>query len=258
MRRTMRTIALAVGVLVGGSAAASEAVDLELVLLADASGSIDDAEIRFQRQGYAAAITDPDVLTAITAGYTGRIAVTYVEWGDATSQAVVAPWTIIDGADAATAFARILLATPRRAFGRNAIGSALAAAQALFAANDITAPRRVIDFSADSANNWNGPPIAVVRAGVLAAGITINGLAILCRVCSGRPVFYDLEAAFAERIVGGPGSFVITADGKAPFAAAVRRKLLLEIAGAPAPVRQQAARDVPQAGGPRHPVVTDD
>ena len=30
---------------------------------------------------------------------------------------------------------------------------------------------------------------------------------------------------------GGPGSFVITADGDARFAEAVRRKLLLEIAG---------------------------
>ena len=41
----------------------------------------------------------------------------------------------------------------------------------------------------------------------------------------------DLEAAFAEFIIRGPGSFVITADGDARFAEAVRRKLLLEIAG---------------------------
>ena len=36
-------------------------------------------------------------------------------------------------------------------------------------------------------------------------------------------------------IIGGPGSFVITADGNASFAEAVRRKLLLEVAGEPAP-----------------------
>ena len=53
-------------------AAAEEEVDLELVLLADASGSIDDAEIRFQRLGYAAAITHPRVLAAITHGFTQR------------------------------------------------------------------------------------------------------------------------------------------------------------------------------------------
>ena len=41
---------------------------------------------------------------------------------------------------------------------------------------------------------------------------------------------YYLEEAFAQLITGGPGSFVITADGKDRFAEAVLRKLLLEIA----------------------------
>ena len=64
------------------------------------------------------------------------------------------------------------------------------------------------------------------------AGIVINGLAILCRSggCGGRPVSYDLEAAFASRIIVGPGSFVVTVDGETSFADAVRRKLVLEIA----------------------------
>ena len=97
--------------------------------------------------------------------------------------------------------------------------------------NDLAGTRRVIDFSADSANNWNGPLISTARAEVLNAGITINGLAVLCRSCSGRPISYDLEAAFAESIVGGPGAFVITADSAETFEDAVRRKLVLEIAG---------------------------
>ena len=37
----------------GGAGAAREPVDLELVLLADATGSIDDVETALQRQGYA-------------------------------------------------------------------------------------------------------------------------------------------------------------------------------------------------------------
>jgi hypothetical protein len=65
----------------------------------------------------------------------------------------------------------------------------------------------------------------------LADRITINGLAILCRTCdTGRPIAYNLEKAFKDQIIGGPGSFVITADSKAKFAEAVRRKLVLEIA----------------------------
>lgn len=234
-RRQPAALAMALAVIgasvTSGGAVAQERVDLELVLLADASQSIDDGEIRFQRQGYAAAITHPDVLAAISYGYERRIALTYVEWGDAMSQEVVVPWTIVDGPASAAAFAQALLAPPRLASGPNAIGSALAAAQALIEGNEIAGTRRVIDFSADSAWSGGGVPIAQARAAALAAAIVINGLAILCRDCeSGRPIDYDLESAFAAFIVGGPGSFVITADGDQRFAEAVRRKLILEIA----------------------------
>src|SRR3546814_15117279 len=60
----------------------------------------------------------------------------------------------------------------------------------------------------------------------IAADIVINGLAILCRDCSGRPVYYDLEEAYRRDIIGGPAAFVITADDMASFATAVRKKLL--------------------------------
>jgi len=234
MRRMMQATALALGLgaaAVVAGAARAESVDLELVLLADASGSIDDAEIHFQRQGYASAITHPAVLDAIAQGYDQRIAVTYVEWGAVSSQEVVVPWTIVDGPASAAAFAEALLTTPRRAFGRNAIGNALAFAHGLIESNEIDGYRKVIDLSADSANNWGGRSIAEARAQALAAEIVINGLAVLCRSCSGRPNRYDLEQAFAETIIGGPASFVVTADGDDRFAEAVRRKLLLEIAG---------------------------
>jgi len=234
MRQLVVALVAAGGMLVNGAAfeAAGQTVDLELVLLADASRSIDNAEIQFQRQGYASAITHPEVLGAIAQGFEQRIAVTYVEWGDASSQEVVVPWTVVDGAASAAAFAAALLEAPRRAAGPNAIGNALAAAHALIETNAFDGYRKVIDFSGDSAWSFGGMPVAQARAAALAEGIVINGLAILCRAaeCSGRPVDYDLEKAFAETIVGGPGSFVVTADGDDRFAQAVRRKLLLEIA----------------------------
>lgn len=206
-------------------------VDLELVLLADASRSIDPDEIQFQRQGYAAAIADPAVLDAIAAGYHQRIAVAYVEWGDEDSQAVVAGWSVIDGKASAEAFASRLLVEPRKANGSNAIGSALLFGKALIENNGLEGFRRVIDFSADSANSWGGPTISAARKAVLDAGITINGLAVLCRACSGPPVEYDLAQAFEETITGGPGAFVVTAESSDGFFAAVRRKLVLEISG---------------------------
>ena len=208
-------------------------VDLELVLLADSTGSIDDREIFFQRQGYADAITDPDILAAIALGPDQKIAVTYVEWGDEDSQEVVVPWTIIDGPESAAEFAKALMAEPRKAFGRNAIGSAITFGHLLIESNGINGFRRVIDLSGDSANSWTGVPVEVARRNAIAADIVINGLAILCRDCSGRPVYYDLEEAYRRDIIGGPAAFVVTADDMASFATAVRKKLLLEIAGVP-------------------------
>lgn len=215
------------------TSASAEDVDLELVFLADSSGSIDTAESMFQREGHARAITHPDVISAIRQGLLQRIAVTYVEWGNASHQDVVVPWTIIDGPESAKQFAKDLISAPRRARGFNAIGSALSKGQQLIESNDIRGTRMVMDLSGDSANNWDGVPIRLARDNAVAAGMVINGLPILCREldCGGRPVSYDLEKAFEERIIGGPGAFVVTARDRASFEMAVRRKLILEIAG---------------------------
>ncbi|WP_417523490.1 DUF1194 domain-containing protein [Marinovum sp.] len=224
----MRALALSLFLLALPGMMLAQDTDLELVLLADASGSIDSREIAFQRQGYAMALTDPEVLEAIKGTAYGTIAVTYVEWAQDT--AVVVPWTRIDGLQAAEGFASRLLATPRRASGRNAIGRALLEGLRQIEENDIQGWRRVIDFSGDSANNHAGPAIAEARAQVLAAGITINALPILRPDDPGR-AHGGLEALYEERIIGGMGAFVVTAESRASFASAVKRKLVLEISG---------------------------
>lgn len=208
------------------TAAQAQEVDLELVLLADASGSITQAEIDLQRESTATAITDPAVLSAIANTLTGSIAVTYVEW--AANQATVVDWTIIDGPETAEAFAVALLGPPRLATGRNAIGDALLEGKRQIEANDIRSLRQVIDFSGDSAGNFSGAGIEEARAEVLAAGIVINGLPILDEG-PGDPLLQEYES----RIIGGPGAFAIPALGRDEFVTALRRKLILEIAGTP-------------------------
>ncbi len=198
--------------------------DLELVLLADASGSISEAELMFQRLSYAEAITDPLVLDAIANTAYGSIAVTYVEW--ATGQGVIVPWTRIATREQAEAFAAALTGPPRGASGRNAIGSALLFGRDLIEGNDIAGWRRVIDFSGDSDGNTFGPPIEDARDEVIACGITINALAVTAE--SGRS---DLPAIYARRIIGGNGAFVVEAASIENFTEVVRRKLVLEIAG---------------------------
>lgn len=226
------TVVFLLSLLLSAPARATEQVDVELVLMADASLSIDDAEIQFQRKGYADALVHPDVLAAIRRGALGKIAVTFIEWADESTQDVVVPWMIIDGEDAARSFGAKLLSSPRTAYGMNAIGAALAEGQRQIEQNAYEGLRKIIDFSGDSANNWSGIPIEVGRSNALAAGITINGLAVLCREedCSGSPVAYDLEEAFKQFIIGGPGSFVVTAADAKSFSIAVRRKLILELA----------------------------
>ena len=48
-------------------AGAAEPVDIELVLAADVSISVDGSELDLQRQGLAAAFRDPEVIDAIVA-----------------------------------------------------------------------------------------------------------------------------------------------------------------------------------------------
>ena len=61
-------VALAVTIPARAEPAGTETVDLLLVLAADVSRSINDEEFDLQRKGYAAALTDPKVLAAITGG----------------------------------------------------------------------------------------------------------------------------------------------------------------------------------------------
>ncbi|UWQ20694.1 DUF1194 domain-containing protein [Jannaschia sp. W003] len=232
-RSSLKTIHWIVFLALGAPAAAQD-TDLELVLLADASGSISQSELLFQRLSYAEAITDPAVLAAISDTAYGSIAVTYVEW--ATDQGVVVPWTRIATAAQAEGFAAALVGPPRGASGRNAIGSALLFGQTLIETNDIDGWRRVIDFSGDTDGNTYGPPIEEARDAVVASGITINALAVTAE--SRRP---DLRGIYERRIIGGDGAFVVEAATRADFADAVKRKLILEIAGT-LPRRHAAAR----------------
>ena len=203
--------------------APAQDVEVELVLLADASGSISAEEIRFQRQGYAQAITDPSVLRVIEQSAYGKIAVTYVEWAAHTGQ--VTPWMVVEGPETAQAFATELLAQPQMAFGRNAIGTALLDGKRLIETNAFDGWRKVIDFSGDSPNSFAGPSIQSARDEVLAAGIIINALAISTFERPHTPQVYR------DDIIGGPGAFVVEAEGRDDFADAVRRKLILEIGG---------------------------
>jgi hypothetical protein len=93
-------------------ATAAEAVDLLLVLAADVSGSMDDAEQRLQREGYRAALLDARVLAALGGGLAGAVGLAYLEWARGGAQRLVLPWTRITGRADAEAWVGCLAAAP--------------------------------------------------------------------------------------------------------------------------------------------------
>jgi hypothetical protein len=214
------------------SARAQEAVDVALVLLADGSGSIDPDEFRMQREGYADALTSPQVLSAIRSNARQKIGVLFVEWGAPESQEVVVDWTVIDGEAAAQTVAAQLRSQPKQTYGYNSISNAITFALGRIAAAPLKGDRTVIDVSGDGPN-IGGAPIEAARGAALAQGITINALAVRVPGSSvALSLGMALEDYYRDNVIGGPGAFVETADGRERFAEAIRNKLVLELAEA--------------------------
>ena len=206
-------------------------VDLALVLAVDVSGSVDEEEALLQRRGYVDALADPRIVKAITSGILGRIAVTYFEWAGDGWQMPVIGWTVIDGAASAGSFAAKLADAPIGRGPWTSIADAIDFAAALHEQNPHEATRRVIDISGDGPNNTGGT-LPQARDQAVARRMTINGLAIVNgRSNFGRVPMPNLDLYYRHCVIGGPGAFVIVANGFPDFARAIRRKLILEIAG---------------------------
>jgi hypothetical protein len=223
-------VALVVNFAVYPAVAEETGVDLELVLAVDVSGSMDRDEQELQRTGYIEAFRHSDVINAIGAGLLGRIAVTYIEWAGPANQTVIVPWMVIDGAKAGRDFGYKLSAAPASRFRGTSISGSLAFSAPKFDNNAFAGARRVIDVSGDGPNNM-GMPVLIAREPVIAAGITINGLPIMIKKPNG---FYSIEALdvyYEDCVIGGPGAFLVPVQSTGMFVSAIRRKLILEIAG---------------------------
>lgn len=211
-------------------ATAAEPVDLELVLAVDISGSIDEDEARLQRQGYVAALTDPEVLKAIRSGLYGRIAIAYFEWSGPETRRLILDWTLIEDDATAAAAAAKLTAFPVRSAMSTSISGAIEFAMPMYG-RVYEGARRVLDISGDGPNN-SGSLVLGPRDEALARGITINGLPIINDRPNrtGFPSFKDLDLYYEHCVIGGPGAFLVVAEGFDTFAEAIRKKMIIEIA----------------------------
>ena len=211
-------------------------VDLELVLAVDISRSMDFEEQQLQRAGYVEAFRHPEVIGAIASGMIGRIAVTYLEWAGEGYQYHRVAWTLIDSPESAYAFADALEAAPTSRERRTSISGGLTVAAELLAASPFSGMREAIDVSGDGPNNA-GRPVLEARQAVLERGVTINGLPVMLRPGGGFYDVRDLDVYYENCVIGGPAAFLLTVESADRFATAIRRKLVLEIAGrTPEPV----------------------
>ncbi len=238
--RTLTRLVLLAGAaqMTGATAArAADPVDMTLVLVSDVSRSVDDSEFQMEKAGYSAAFNDPRVLAAIRAGAIGAIAVAYVEFAGSYEVATVLDWRVVRDAASARQFTDALEAAPRSFWGRTSISAGIDHAMQMLSENRFEVQRRVIDVAGDGTNNA-GRDVSAARDDALAAGVTVNGLAII----NEHPVSYTyahvqppggLTEWYRQNVICGPGSFVLEVREFSTFGEAMTRKLINEIAALP-------------------------
>jgi len=247
MRVAIAILSGALALLLYVGTAGAETVDVQLVLAADVSRSIDNDEFKLQREGIATALQSPEVLRAIRSGPIGAIAISFVEWSGSGEQNVVLDWSVIRDEEGAAVVADQILKAPRSFVGRTSISEGIDFSVKRLEASGMASTRRIIDVSGDGTNN-SGRPITEARDDALARGIVINGLAIInlnpnfgylahTQPPGGLPNYYR------ENVMGGPGSFVLQIEDFHSFAQAMVQKLVQEISAAPAEHRDYAARN---------------
>ncbi len=197
---------------------ASAACGVALALIVDVSGSINEAEFDLQMQGLADALLDPTVRDAMIAE---QAALTLIEWSATGQQAVIAPWTQMTGDGALIEFAGQVRAAKREwRASFTAVGAALRFAGEYFAVAP-ACERKVIDISGDGPGN-DGPRAWVVRDELVAQGFIINGIAIEGAIVS-------ITEYYQANVIGGFGSFVLTATDYEDYPRAIKRKLINEV-----------------------------
>ena len=230
-------------------------VALQLVLALDVSSSVDDAEFILQRDGLAQAFRSAEVIEAVKRNK-GGVAIAILQWSSHDDQRIVLPWTFIgDEIDCLTLSVRIERLQRGSIWGLTALGSAVETAQRMLDTSGYESERQVIDVSGDGSANA-GVSLLAARAAAIAAGTTINGLAIYNEEL-------PLAAYYARDLIGGPGAFVMDAADYVDFARAIRLKLQREINGPRLASdrhgsrRPQAAHQQPEGDGHVHQVPAD-
>lgn len=211
---------------VAGKAAATQCLDVALVLTVDASASVSKAEYALQQTGIAGAFRDPAVHDAISMA--GRVAVSVIFWGSEGLPKPQSGWILLESAAEAERFARQVESMPREVTGDTGLGAGLMAALLKFDSLESCAYRRVVNVSGDGEETRvfrrtrASPAPIQVRAIAESKNVEINALAISNEEAS-------LAEYYANNVITGPDAFVMQVDSYTDFSYALRRKLIREI-----------------------------
>jgi hypothetical protein len=192
---------------------------LALVLLLDASGSVDARAWDLQVQAHADALDDPAIARVMSAG--GLTAVAVVGFDDAPRTLV--PWRMVDVPADARRLAREVAAIERPGNGSTRTGAALAHALDLLARAPCEAERQVVDLVTDGPGD-DRARLAAARDEAIARDVRVNVLTV--------DTYPGADAAgWARAEAVTPGGFVIEAEDWRDVSAALRRKVASEVAG---------------------------
>jgi len=243
----------------------SPSADVALVLSVDVSQSVDDARYQLQMDGIARALEDPNVITTITSGATGRILLAMVVWADRAELAI--PWTVIATRADAHALADRVRHLKRYGGEFTCLARMLGTiGDTVLATLPAVVSRVIVDISGDGIDNCS--PDEVTRANrdiLVKRGVTINGLPIIedpgqivgagayrapgealenLRQLESREQL-TLDGWYGDNVMGGELSFILPANGYSDFARAIRQKFVTEISATrPNPPSQRPVHDI--------------
>lgn len=234
--------------LIASPASAQDKIPTALIVAVDVSGSVDEQRYRLQMEGLAEALVDPDVVTAITDG--GGILFMMIAWADQAK--VVVDWRRISTKEDAVATANVVRKLPLVSGNFTCLGQLFRHVSGIILP-DIPSrvAHTVLDVSGDGIDNCMNPDLLrEEREQVLKSGTTINGLPIIEHGVNdtvnvgafrapgfGFPQMSSdpgndqttLDRWYRDHVVGGPGSFVLVAQGYGDFKRALRQKFVTEI-----------------------------
>lgn len=212
-------------------ATAETLTDANIVTALDISDSIDSRTIAIEIDGMAQAIEAPEILQAIRGGRHERIGFAVFAWRDGAYPELVS-WSLIATAEDANAVAARLRSgfqaflageppTPPVEPHMTDLSGAIDHAAVLLLTAPFAAGRATVNVIGNGWDNVGEGPLRA-RDRLLAKGATINGV-----VLGYDPVLMDY---YRTAVIGGPGSFLLTADGPAAMAQVLARKFLYDIA----------------------------